>query len=292
MIYVNIRGNLGNQLFTYAFARKLQEFSKQKICLNYYYLKKNKPEYTFSLDKYKLNDNVIFECDKPLPWFVNPYSIFARTVRKIFPNIYFQVMSKFGCYLWAKKDYKKVKFTKHKNYYVDGYWQSDKYFNDIRNIICQEIQPKELPNKENENLYNLIKNTESVCITIRRGDYVSNPEYKKKFYICDEKYFYKGLEELKKYVPNLTLFIFSDDIEWAKKNLNFGQKMYYETGKDGVCEKIRLMSACKHFIISNSTFSWWAQYLCENDEKIVIAPSIWYTNGEKGDIYQEKWKLI
>ncbi len=292
MIYVNIRGNLGNQLFTYAFARKLQEFSKQKICLNYYNLKKNKPEYKFSLDKYKLNENVIFESSKPLPWYVSPYFILTRVIRKIMPNIYFYIMSKFGCYMWLGVKYKKVRFTKHKNYYVDGYWQCDKYFNDIKDIIFQEFQPKEEPNKENDELYSLIKSTESVCVTIRRGDYVTNPKYKKRFYVCDENYFYKALEELKKYVSNPTLFIFSDDVEWAKHNLKFGQTMYYETGKDGVCEKIRLMSGCKHFIISNSSFSWWAQYLSENTDKVVVAPSRWYTDGTKGDIYQEKWKLI
>lgn len=292
MIYVNIRGNLGNQFFTYAFARKLQEFSKQKICLNYYNLKKNKPEYTFNLDKYILNENVIFESNKPLPWYINPYLFTTRIIRKIFPQLYFKIMEKFGCYIWLGKKYKKVNFKEHKNYFVDGYWQSDRYFKDIRDILLTEFKTKEQTNKNNEQLYNLIKNTESVCITIRRGDYFTNPKNKKKFFLCDEQYYYLALKKLKETIPNITLFIFSDDINWAKQNLDFGQTMYYETGNDTVCEKIRLMSECKHFIISNSTFSWWAQYLSTNKEKVVIAPKMWFKHGSQGNIHQQNWELI
>ena len=68
--------------------------------------------------------------------------------------------------------------------------------------------------------------------------------------------------------------------------------MFFETGKDDVFEKIRLMSKCKHFILSNSSFSWWAQYLSDSKEKIVVAPSRWYTSGEKTDIYQDSWNLL
>ncbi len=175
---------------------------------------------------------------------------------------------------------------------MDGFWQSEKFFSDIKDILKKELEPKKKLTESNKELYEIINDTESVCITIRRGDYISNEKFKKIYYICDENYFYRGVNKIKELVKNPTLIVFSDDVEWAKENLDFGVKTYYETGKDDACEKIRLMSACKHFVISNSSFSWWAQYLSNNENKIVIAPKNWYTNGDNGDIYQDFWTLI
>ena len=292
MIFVNMRGNLGNQLFTYSFAKKIQETTNQKICINYYNLKKYRPDYTLSINKYVLNSNVIYDCTKPLPWFINQYFILTRIVRKIMPNIYFNIMKLFGCYAWLGNNYKKIRINKHRNYYVDGYFQCDRYFSDIKDELLKDLTPKEKPNKENDDLYDKIINSESVCVTIRRGDYVTNEKYKKEFFICDEEYFLNGISTINKIKPNCKLFIFSDDIEWAKNNLKFNNEVYFESGKDSVCEKLRLMSACKYFIISNSSFSWWAQYMSKNENKIVIAPRIWKADGSTGDIYQDNWILI
>ena len=102
---------------------------------------------------------------------------------------------------------------------------------------------------------------------------------------------------MQKKLKDPTFFVFSDDIDWVKKNMKFPKSTYFETGDDPVWEKIRLMYSCKHFIISNSTFSWWAQYLSRNKKKIVIAPSRWGNQtykckNELIDIYQEDWILV
>ena len=86
--------------------------------------------------------------------------------------------------------------------------------------------------------------------------------------------------------------MFSDDIEWVKNNIYTGCVTYYEDGTDPVWEKLRLMSACKHFVVSNSTFSWWAQYLSENEKKIVISPSEWYLDSRKNDLQSKQWILL
>lgn len=293
MIYVNIRGNFGNQLFEYACARRLQEKYKQTICLNVYNLKKYKKEYTFNLMGYKLNDNVIVEEKKKIPIFANSNNIFYRVFRKLFPNFFYEILKHFGIFIWLGNTYKEFPDKEFKNFYLDGYWQSEKYFEDIRDILLEEFVPKNNINESNVEIYKKIEETNSVCVSIRRGDYITNETYRKKFFVCDDKYFDQAFSEIKKYVKQPSFFVCSDDIEWAKENVKIeNAEVFFETGKDDVFEKIRMMSKCKNYILSNSSFSWWAQYLSNNDNKTVIAPSIWYANGDKADIYQKNWKLI
>ena len=98
---------------------------------------------------------------------------------------------------------------------------------------------------------------------------------------------------MKEKIDNPVLFVFSDDIKWAKENIKFeGIQIFYEDGNDTVDEKLRMMYSCKHFIISNSTFSWWAQFLSRNQDKIVIAPSRWYKNDVHSDLINENWIKI
>lgn len=292
MIYVDVKGNLGNQMFEYACARALQEKTGQTICLNTCFLNQYKPEYKLSLQDLCLNDNVVIETEKRLPWYVNTYEGIVRALKGAFPKMYFDVMKQFGIYIWMKESFIVLPQKKHKDYYMVGYWQSTKYFEDIDTVIRKEFMPKYPLKAENQDLYDIIKNTESVCITIRRGDYVTNEKYKKEFFICDNDYFLKGVEKIKSEITDATIIVFSDDIVWVKDNVPFEGRVYYESGNDPVWEKIRLMSACKHFVISNSTFSWWVQHLSSNPNKIVYAPSKWFPNGRKCDIYEENWRYI
>ena len=85
--------------------------------------------------------------------------------------------------------------------------------------------------------------------------------------------------------------MFSDDIEWVKNNIYTGCVTYYEDGTDPVWEKLRLMSACKHFVVSNSTFSWWTQYLSKSENKIVISPSRWFNNDYESPLIAKDWIL-
>lgn len=87
-------------------------------------------------------------------------------------------------------------------------------------------------------------------------------------------------------IPNAKFFVFSNDVEWLKKNVDFKHTVAFENGCDPVWEKLRLMYSCKHFVISNSTFSWWAQYLSSNKEKIVVAPDRWYNSEIKSDLLE------
>lgn len=296
MIEVNIVGQLGNQLFEYACARQLQEKYGGKIYLNTYEMRQNTPNFRLALLDFNLNENVEVVSERPLKE-ANADNYSVKILRKFFPDLYFNMMAKKGVFVWkSARIYKPLPLLNEKlqkRIVLNGYWQSEKYFSDVAEILRMELTPKEPLQPQNEELYNKIKNTNSVCVTIRRGDFM-NEKNKGTFYICDNTYFRNALAYIKKCLPDCTFFGFSDDIDWVKNNMEFPGEVYYESGVDPVWEKLRLMSACKHFVLSNSSFSWWAQYLSKSNNKIVVAPDRWYKTGRnvKPDLYQSDWKLI
>ena len=177
--------------------------------------------------------------------------------------------------------------------YVCGCFECSKYFNEVRKDIQKEFTPIKPIKEKNISLMNIIASSNSVCVTVRRGDFVTNKKNSEMYNICDKEYFDLAIKKMISYLGNPTFIIFSDDVEWAKHNLNFqGFSFFSEDGLDSVDEKIRLMSACKHFIISNSTFSWWAQYLSTNQNKIVISPDRWYKNKINSDLIEDEWIKI
>ena len=158
----------------------------------------------------------------------------------------------------------------------NGYFLVPALFDHIKPVLMEEFTPKLPPRTENKNLYDVINSTNSVCVTVRRGDYLDDC-FKNKYFVCDINYFNAAIKKAKDVIQKPVFVFFSDDIEWVKRNISVDAPSYYESGKDPVWEKLRLMYSCKHFIISNSTFSWWAQYLSRNTEnKVVISPDHWF----------------
>ena len=316
MIYLKIRGRLGNQLFQYAAAKTLQEkyYKKEELCIDFSDLKKlgNIEDgfcdslVEFKVDNYttvnKVNINffqrlLVFFMKIPNPLLrIFGLENKADIITYKFEKFMQPFLNYFGVY-YMIHGFTDLKPSKFKNKVIYGNFECSKYFDDISESIKKMFIPKKEKIKENESLYDIIKNNESVCITIRRGDFITNEKFKKIHFLCNDEYFYKGLEVIKNKVKNPVFIIFSDDIEWVKANMDFGDKVYYETGNDPVWEKLRLMSSCKHFVISNSTFSWWAQYLSKNQSKIVVSPKIWKNHTYKNnpgdiDIYQDNWIKI
>lgn len=180
--------------------------------------------------------------------------------------------SKRGIYIQSD-GYIPEKPTKRKNIIINGNYEAREYFNDIKEILQDEFTPKQSLLPENQKLFDRINQTQSVCISVRRGDFLA-PQHINHFYVCTSEYYLKALKEIRKRIESPVLFFFSDDIQWCKETFaNLSEETHFETGTDPVWEKIRLMSACKHFVIANSTFSWWAQYLSKNPNKIVISPN-------------------
>ena len=204
-------------------------------------------------------------------------------------------MQKNGIY---KEDEFKLKiYRKYKhNLFVKGYFENPDYFGDLREILLKEFTPKQPESKKNIFLYDVIKSKESVCVSVRVwNEIANNEELVKQRDVCTKDYYLKAIAKLLELKKDAVFIIFSNDIAFVKKNHLFSSinnPVYYEDGTDDVYEKLRLMYSCKHFIISTSTFSWWAQYLSRNPQKIVISPDRWFMNKKDSRLLSDRWVKI
>lgn len=286
MIEVNITGGLGNQLFQYAFARYLQKETGERIVLNIFELEKYDKKRKLSLQHFLLNKEISIS-NKKLPWYVHRRSILSKILRKLIPNIYFKFFEKKGSYIWYGESYRKVNLPTCQKIYVGGYWQSPNYSIDALTEIQKDIVLKDDLRKDSVELLRQINNSNSVCVHIRRGDYVGTD-----YEVCTAEYYNKSIKQISIKDNDLTFFIFSDDVQWAQNNIEDCENIIFVNNNNEDYIDLYLMSQCKHFIISNSTFSWWAQYLGAYPLKKVYAPSKWHRKQDNSDIYCQNWVII
>jgi len=178
--------------------------------------------------------------------------------------------------------------------YIRGYWQTEKYFTDIRSLIFQEFQISTPISIQNQLTLNKINSANSVSLHIRRGDYVSNPEANVIHGTCSLEYYQSALSYMQSNVgDDIVVFVFSDDLTWVAENMNFSLPVIYVANNDADhnYEDLRLMSACQHHIIANSSFSWWGAWLGCNPAKKVIAPKRWFANAPHNtcDLLPSSW---
>lgn len=185
--------------------------------------------------------------------------------------------------------------------YIDGYWQTAKYFADISGVIRNDFTVSGTPKGKNADAISEIQSTTAVSVHVRRGDQVQQgPESSKYGNSLPETYHEKAAEHIGQQVTNPSFFVFSDDPEWAREHLELNYPTTYVTHNDGSTDyqDIRLMSHCDHHVMANSTFSWWGAWLSTNPDKIVVAPSPWkrfgYPDGvvEDWDIIPDNWVVL
>lgn len=258
MIVSKLQGGLGNQLFQWAYAKASSIKFKIDflIDINFYSEQKNVTIRNFELNK--------------------------------FPNVQFKVLD-IKCNNFIKLTdnffYNDFYFDKSKNYYIDGFWQTEKYFKEYENEIKCDLSPTKEIKKE---LHKIIpENNNSVSLHVRRTDYLNSNGFHP---IQDNNYYTTALNYIGDYD---NLYIFSDDIMWCKENLDYKNMVFIE-GNDSVTD-IWLQSFCKNNIIANSSFSWWGAWLNNNKNKKIISPNKWFGNNVQintKDIIPDGWIKI
>jgi hypothetical protein len=165
------------------------------------------------------------------------------------------------------------------NLYLDGYWQSHSYFAGIQDQIRRAFQFRMPLSPAGCEMAKAIANTNSVCVNVRRGDYITTESSRDTLGFVGEDYYRRGIEWIKANVEDPRLFVNSDDMPWCREHLKFDlPTTYFDEELAGwkFGEQLQLMTLCKHFLIPNSTFSWWAAWLSTHDGKLVACPRRWF----------------
>lgn len=178
--------------------------------------------------------------------------------------------------------------------YLHGYWQSERYFSDCDAQIRQDFQFTSQLSPAGCETLDRIASTSSIAVHVRRGDYVTNLNANAFHGTCSASYYKNAVAEIaNKAAIEPTIFLFSDDLEWASQNLRFSAPtvLVNHHDRDTAHQDLRLMAACQHQVISNSSFSWWAAWLNPSPNKIVIAPDKWFASphAENADIIPDTW---
>jgi len=179
--------------------------------------------------------------------------------------------------------------------YLDGYWQTEKYFTSIADELRQVLTFRKAAEGPNAEVAQRIMRTLAVSIHVRRGDYVSHPAAKAHFVTCEPAYYSAAIERIVQRIPEAHFFLFADDIGWARENIRTGPPLEFIEHNTAASsfEDMRLMALCRHHIIANSSFSWWGAWLDQHPDKLVIAPRRWLRDGSStNDLIPLSWTLL
>lgn len=310
MIIIKLKGGLGNQIFEYCFARSLsQELNKELYLdlsfynhglarhqiygLNSFNIKGIIGNYPYinTNNKFKFIFNTIYRFkDTTLVKNIPLINTIPNKLENNSKNIkfYFNEPEIFTSDLVVDENLFSFSSIETPAYF-EGYFQfnndeknrlfiSERFFKKYNELIHEDLKYLPKLTKESQKIAKDMKNSNSVLLHVRHGDYVGLLD----FGLCSEEYYEKSMEIIASKVENPKFFIFSDDIEGAKKlNIKYPHvfvdfKENTELNARGNGELLKLMSSCKHFIIANSSLSWWASFLSENENKIIITPEPWF----------------
>ncbi len=279
MIVINMHGMLGNQLFQYAYARQLSKERGASVVLNTAFL---------PVDGYRL-ECIGFQIDHRrykynLAYFLYLVHTKFKSKSGRWINVYFETSRK----------RKPLPERLPKMCYLDGYWQGVPYVNLVLDEMREEFHRKMITicsDKCSVLAKRMKAEPCSVMLHVRRGDYLATAGAIELYSQIPLVYYEKAIDHIKSQIGKVSVYIFTNDKEWVRSNLTFLRDFEIVDCDRYDYETLMLMSSCNHFVIANSTLSWWAAQLCMNDKKIVCAPSKWFNNEscDPHDLYPEEW---
>ena len=256
MIIVRIIGGLGNQMFQYAYAKALQK-KGYDVQIDISKFKNYTLHGGYQLDKFKID--------------LETSSNTSNFLTKLGTSRILKEKS-----LLFDEEHLNPDKTK----YIKGYFQTEKYFSNIKNVLFEQFALKEHLSETTLAYKKQIENFKNSCsIHIRRGDYITNDKANKVHGICELDYYYKAIDFIKSQYKELQFFVFSDDVNWAKENLSL-ENVTFINHNVIPHEDMFLMSLCRFNITANSSFSWWGAWLNKCKNKVVIAPKKWFVTKE------------
>lgn len=273
MVIVNLIGGLGNQMFQYALGRSLSIKNDDELYVDIsgfsdYGLR------NYSLSDFNCITNIASE-DLVRPFLENRKR--RHGLRKITYPI-----SRYKKYRFIKEsafEYQPYIMDLSGDLYFKGYWQSEKYFNSIREVLLGDFSLRDNPGCVYFSMLEEIESSRSsVSIHVRRGDYVTNPDAAQVHGVCSMSYYIRAVNYLKERFSGLRYFVFTDEPEWVARNFGFlgDYTLVSEKGDLSDCQELLLMSMCRFNVIANSSFSWWGAWLNDNSDRLVLSPQRWF----------------
>ena len=294
-IVVTLNGGLGNQLFQYAMGRALSLRAGMPLVLDltWFGLVKSLDGGVTTIRNYALEPFELGVATQyiGLPQLKTP-GLFGSILRRIFR--YFP-RQHYGRKVYFERGFafEPTAFSLRSPVWLEGYWQSHRYFDDASDVIRAELgSPREMNNDSREMLEK-IKLCDAICVHVRRGDYVSNPHAAATHGLCGLEYYRAGVDLVSEGLSQPHAFIFSDDPEWVRENfrLSIPATVVDVNGPDDAHQDLWLMSACSRFVIANSSLSWWGAWLGQSGQKMVVAPQAWFATNrhDTKDLIPNDW---
>lgn len=292
MIIVRLMGGMGNQMFQYALGRRLAYDNNTELKLDLGFFERqpinnaNHVRRNFDLDVFKLaaklaSPSEVYDLTRRLP-----FSFGDKVLNRLIglkPTYVREPHFHFAPEILSVGD----------GVFLEGYWQTEKYFASIDEILREDFEFREEISENAGKILERIRSSQSVCVNVRRGDFVTNSFHGTQ----DIDYYRQGEEIVRSRTDDATFFVFSDDIEWCEANLKFNGPATFVShiyaGRK-FQDYLRLMSACKHFIIPNSSFAWWAVWFNRDINKTVVAPKRWFSDPSWNtkDLASDNWIRI
>lgn len=293
LIIAHVIGGLGNQMFQFAAGRALALEHSRALCLDVSGFEGYGLHQGFELQR-------VFGCEAPL---ASPDEV--RTVlgwrgevaiRRIVSKPLFSFMRGKSFVVEPHFHYWADIRTVPASVYLQGYWQSEKYFADATDMLRADFTFRQPVSKDNATWMDKIASCSAVSMHVRRGDYVSDARTYAAHGVCSLDYYRAAVSYVTERVEKPEFFVFSDDISWARENLKIDYPCHYldhNRGEESYND-MRLMSLCRHHIIANSSFSWWGAWLNPRADKIVVAPKRWFASGTRrlDDLFPEDWVTL
>lgn len=277
MIIVRLMGGLGNQMFEYAIGRRLADQLHVPLKLDVSWFREQELRH-YSLWALSIREDVATDAEvSQLIGYES--SLLRRLVRRAIPGGRSRPAGHVRERTFA---YDPRVLEVSDGAYLDGYWQSDKYFaGSVERLRAEYTFLRPLAG-QNLEVADQIRQRTSVSLHIRRGDYVSDDKTAEVHGTCDAAYYQQCIEYLAEYVKDPVFFVFSDEPDWARENLDIPYPTTVVSHNDASrdFEDLRLMSLCHHHVIANSSFSWWGAWLDPEPSKIVLMPKRWFHAGD------------
>lgn len=283
MITVRLKGGLGNQMFQYAFGRAIAQRNGDDLALDLTYLLDRRPGASIVFRDYDLGmfpvrasftrlSRLALRAPVPYAW-LGASEAWQRARAALGAQQY----------LREEAGFDPATLPRVGDLFLDGYWQDERFFAKVADEVRETFRSVPPLSPSSQALLHEIETSASVSVNVRRTDFVHHPGSAKAHGFVGLDYYDRAMRLVEDRVAAPRLYVFSDEPEWCHENLHFEHPTTYvghEHAGDRFGTYLALMSACRHFVIPNSSFGWWAAWLAPHAGKTIVAPARWSAASE------------